>query len=240
MTKEKLLILCITYPEFSKKYYYRVCMAGITENGDLRRIYPIPIKIYQENLTIFEKYNWIEYDRLTKGNSRKESYKIDFKSIEKIESSNRDIALDLIKNKISNLENLSTLLEESKVSLGFIKPYNLKITIQIPDDRLEKKCNLSSQKTLFGGTTGDLFIPHHFKFDFLCSDSHTCKGHSIICEDIEYWKYFKKNLNNKNHFLINNEEIENDIINPLSKNPNLILMMGTHFRFKTWMVISVV
>lgn len=240
MVREKLLILSITYPEFSKKYYYRVCMAGITETGELRRIYPVPINPFLKNPKIFEKYNWIEYDRLAKGNSRKESYKISLKKIKKIKSINYNAAVNLIKTKISNLEILSELRDKNDISLGFIKPNNLKITIEIPEGRIEKKKDLTSQRTLFDGTTGDLFIPHHVKFDFLCSNSLSCTGHSIICEDIKYWEYFRQNLNNKKPYYLNNKKVENEIINPIKKNPDLIFMMGTHFQFKTWIIISVI
>lgn len=239
MVREKLLILSITYPEFSKKYYYRVCIAGITEIGELRRIYPVPIKIFLKNSKIFEKYNWIEYDRLAKSNSRKESYKISLNNIKKVETIEINEVVDLIKNKISNLETLSELRDKKDISLGFIKPKNLKITVEIPVERIEKKKDLTSQRTLFNGTTGDFFIPYHFKFYFLCSNSISCKGHNIICEDIKYWEYFRQNLNNKKPYYLDCKKVETEIINPISMNPDLIFMMGTHFQFKTWIIISV-
>lgn len=42
--KEDLLLLCMAYPEISKKYGASVCMAGATREGELRRIYPIPFE----------------------------------------------------------------------------------------------------------------------------------------------------------------------------------------------------
>ena len=239
MVREKLLILSITYPEFSKKYFYRVCIAGITETGELRRIYPVPIKFFLENSKIFEKYNWIEYDRFAKGNSRKESYKISLRNIKKVGPIKINEVVDLIKNKITNLEILSELRDNKDISLGFIKPNNLKITVEILKKRIEKKKDLTSQRTLFNGTIGDLFIPHHVKFDFLCSKSLSCNGHNIICEDIKYWDYFRENLNNKKSYYLNSKKVEIEIINPIKTNPDLIFMMGTHFQFKTWLVISV-
>ncbi|MDE1768833.1 MAG: hypothetical protein KGH67_04430 [Candidatus Micrarchaeota archaeon] len=47
--KEKLLVLAKAAPEISSKYEHLVCVAGITESGEWRRIYPIPWKIFWES-----------------------------------------------------------------------------------------------------------------------------------------------------------------------------------------------
>ena len=41
---EKVLILVKTYPSFSKRYFELVCTAGINEQGEWRRIYPIQFR----------------------------------------------------------------------------------------------------------------------------------------------------------------------------------------------------
>jgi len=46
--KERLLLLCMTYPTESRKYGSSVCMAGITDEGEFRRIYPVPIRGIQK------------------------------------------------------------------------------------------------------------------------------------------------------------------------------------------------
>ena len=41
---KKILILVKTYPSLSKKYEELVCTAGMDENGDWFRLYPIPFR----------------------------------------------------------------------------------------------------------------------------------------------------------------------------------------------------
>lgn len=73
--KKKVLILVKTYPAISTKYGETVCTAGITEEGEWIRIYPIPFRKIDFNKR-YKKYDWIELD-LTKNTKdfRPESYR---------------------------------------------------------------------------------------------------------------------------------------------------------------------
>jgi len=42
--RKKVYIVVKTYPTISKKYSEIVCTAGILENGDWIRLYPIPFR----------------------------------------------------------------------------------------------------------------------------------------------------------------------------------------------------
>ena len=57
--KKKVLITVKTYPTLSNKYDETVCTAGIDENGNWIRIYPVP---YRKLYTQYSKYQWIELD----------------------------------------------------------------------------------------------------------------------------------------------------------------------------------
>lgn len=58
--KERLLVLAKAVPEISSKYEHLVCIAGITEAGKWRRIYPIPWKIFWKSSSRnFKKKYWI-------------------------------------------------------------------------------------------------------------------------------------------------------------------------------------
>ena len=74
--KEKILILVKTYPNLSKKYKETVCVAGITDFGEWRRLYPIPFRKLPFDMR-FKKFNWIEAET-SKNNKeklkRKESF----------------------------------------------------------------------------------------------------------------------------------------------------------------------
>ena len=73
---EKILITVKTYPTLSKKYAELVCTAGVTENGEWRRLYPVRFRqLYDEQK--YSKYQWVQA-KLEKStsDSRPESYKI--------------------------------------------------------------------------------------------------------------------------------------------------------------------
>lgn len=239
MVKEKLLLLCKTYPDLGRQYYYRICMAGITERGELRRIFPIPINFYKKNINLFKNFHWIEYQRKDKGDQRKESYKIDYRSMKSIKSESSGVVLNLIEERITSLEVLNDLKDKENRSIGFIKPNIKELLIETSAERKKKKKNLDSQLTLFGGTLGDNYIPYFVRFKFSCYNSSQCSGHSIICEDINFWNFFKEK-SKENQSL---EKIQRDFDKQYSElllsDKNLIFMMGTHFLFKTWLIISI-
>ena len=131
--KEKILILVKTYPNLSKKYKETVCVAGITDFGEWRRLYPIPFRKLPFDMR-FKKFNWIEAET-SKNNKeklkRKESFNVVADSIKIIENigtgknkdwEERNKLVFPLKN--SSLEELEKLKKE-KVSLGLIKPKEL-------------------------------------------------------------------------------------------------------------------
>jgi len=73
---EKILIIVKTYPTLSQKYAELVCTAGVTENGEWRRLYPVRFRqLYDEQK--YKKYQWVEAEvEKSEADSRPESYKI--------------------------------------------------------------------------------------------------------------------------------------------------------------------
>ena len=75
--KTKVLITVMTYPHPSRGYQELVCTAGITENDEWVRLYPIDYR-YRPRSQQFRKYQWVEIDLLPRGDKndrRKESRK---------------------------------------------------------------------------------------------------------------------------------------------------------------------
>ena len=74
--KEKILITVKTYPTLSKKYAELVCTAGVNENGDWRRIFPVRFRRLLDDKK-YKKYQWIEADiEKSSADNRPESYSI--------------------------------------------------------------------------------------------------------------------------------------------------------------------
>jgi hypothetical protein len=55
---ERILILCKTYPSPSGKYSETSCVAGITEAGNLIRLFPMPFRLIADDQQ-FCKWQWI-------------------------------------------------------------------------------------------------------------------------------------------------------------------------------------
>lgn len=73
----KVLITVMTYPHPSRGYQEIVCTAGVTEEGEWIRLYPIDYR-YRPRQQQFRKYQWLSIDLLPYGHGndrRKESRK---------------------------------------------------------------------------------------------------------------------------------------------------------------------
>jgi len=64
---ERILILAKTYPSPSAQYVETSCVAGITQDGSMRRLYPVPFRMIEEGQQ-FKKWQWIDV-RIEKANT---------------------------------------------------------------------------------------------------------------------------------------------------------------------------
>jgi hypothetical protein len=73
---ERILILCKTYPSPSAKYAETSCVAGMTQDGALVRLYPVPFRLVADEQQ-FRKWQWIEA-RVERSNNdrRPESHRL--------------------------------------------------------------------------------------------------------------------------------------------------------------------
>ena len=65
MVQEKIIVLAKTYPELSSRHGPIVCVAGVNEYGEWRRLYPIPFEIWRDEKYMdikFSKWDIIEVD----------------------------------------------------------------------------------------------------------------------------------------------------------------------------------
>lgn len=56
---KRILILCKTYPSPSSKYAETSCVAGMSEEGQLIRLYPVPFRLISDEQQ-FRKWQWVE------------------------------------------------------------------------------------------------------------------------------------------------------------------------------------
>jgi len=73
---ERILILAKTYPSPSAQHVETSCVAGITEHGCMRRLYPVPFRLIKESQK-FKKWQWVKLrvEKATRDH-RPESHKV--------------------------------------------------------------------------------------------------------------------------------------------------------------------
>lgn len=182
-----------TYPTPAKKGVEVSCTAGITDDGQWIRLYPVPYRLMDYDKR-FKKYQWIDLNVTKASDPRPESYTPDIDSI-RIDGSigserkwlkRKDHVFPLLSHCLCCL--LEQRDAEGFPTLGFFKPARIeRLRIEADDPAWDSKqlANLR-QYTLFSVTpTNELEkIPFTFKYDFRC-DHGTCSGHSISCTDWE-------------------------------------------------------
>lgn len=216
---EKILITVKTYPTLSTKYAELVCTAGVTENGEWRRLYPVRFRqLYDKKK--YRKYQWVEAEiEKSISDSRPESYKIIANSLnpigdplptDKFWRARREAFFE----KVEVYEDLEVLIEKAhrnELSLAIFRPSRfLKFTTELVEREwdAEKLADLEKQKLqlhLFKDeetVARELEVVHKlpYKFSYQFED---CRGKKskLMIEDWEigalYWNCLRNNDNDE-------------------------------------------
>ncbi|MGI9559083.1 MAG: hypothetical protein ACR2NQ_05430, partial [Thermodesulfobacteriota bacterium] len=163
MPKERIFITVKTYPAISKKYDELVCTAGIRENGNWVRIYPVPFrKLGQDDR--YKKYQWVEID-LQKNTSDKRPESFSPTDIENIEVGDfidtgngwKERKKIIFQNQTAytNLEEIIGEANRNELSIVIFKPANILdfIVEEVDPEWSEEKIKIlegrAKQKALF-------------------------------------------------------------------------------------------
>ncbi len=245
INKEKIFVTVKTYPTKSNKYQELVCTAGIKENGEWVRLYPIPFRKL-EDYKQFRKYTWIEVETGRAFNDpRPDSKKINISSLEILENIGtennwaRRRQLILENTPIyTNLEEIITKAnDKNSMSLCTFKPTEI-ISIDIIKKSKTKKYS-SEEKIKFKNENLSLFddetcivdfvempeIPYKFKLTFL---DDTRKKSSLGIIDWEISQLFLKYKNEQKAIQKVKEKIETLI------KKDLYLFLGTMRTMHGW------
>jgi hypothetical protein len=249
MNRKKILITVTTYPLPSRSYDELVCTAGVMENGDWIRIYPVPLSFLidlkgtgrMRNV----KYTWIELDLKKRlDDFRPESYSplnYDFKDIVIGDRINTDG--NWYERKQYCLRNIYTnknkLLEDSKapknISLATFKPTKV-LGVECKEDDREWRDEWKELRK-----QGDLFetvkpietlipkLPFKFFYRFLDDEGNESK---LMIEDWEigalHWNCLKNADGNENTALRKvKEQYEDNFI----QHKDLYFFLGTTKRW---------
>ncbi len=198
--RKKTLITVKTYPLPSRRTIEASCTAGITEDGNWIRLFPLPFR-YLGYARQFKKYQWIEAGITKASDPRPESYKVDLDSIKLLDtlpSSNnwqlrKEIVLPLAAPSLCHLQRTR---EDTGVTLGLFKPRCINELIIEPEENpnwTEQEVSTLGQQSMFDKRVVRPLekIPFKFKYRFFCNDSK-CNGHVLSITDWEIGEAYRK------------------------------------------------
>ncbi|MBI1780512.1 MAG: hypothetical protein HYR66_03995 [Sphingobacteriales bacterium] len=245
MPLTKVLITVTTYPLPSRSYDELVCTAGVLENGQWIRIYPVPLKflkgLRKDGKIESFKYNWIELDLVKRQDDfRPESHSpLDY-SFDNVNILGKiDTKNNWQERKAFCLSNVYTnkakLLEDSKnpknVSLATFKPSKI-LSFEIEEDEREWKNEWKEIRK-----QGDLFdsdkspeiqipkLPYKFSYKFLDDEGVPS---TLMIEDWEigalYWNCLRAADGNEAVAL---EKVREKYEEEFLKEKDIYLFLGT-------------
>jgi len=191
---KRVLITARTYPTPSSKDIEVSCTAGITDQGQWIRLYPIRYR-FLDNDQRFRKYQWIEAQVTKSSDHRPESYKINPDSIQILSPPIKpDNKWQLRKNVVYSLQApslcyLQHAQPQTRASLGFFKPreiMSLEIQPESNPNWTEEDLAKLERADLFQGRPAQPLekVPYKFYYHFTC-DEAGCAGHRLSCVDWE-------------------------------------------------------
>ncbi len=246
--EENLLILTKTYPVPSQKYRETSCIAAINENGEMRRLFPIPYRLLDGERQ-FARWEWIRA-RIAKALSdhRPESYRVDVDSIQRLarlgtEQGWAERIQWIQSHVLTSFDALETRRQLTGETLGIIHPNKFYIDIRPAEhqDWTEEEKTKLIQDGLFDSPTAKSRIPlrkvpFDFYYCYFSENNSSELRHKITDWEIGalYWncqrdyekdweKYFRQKL-----------------VEEFSQKKDLMFLMGTIHRFPDkWLIVGV-
>lgn len=231
--KEEIIVLVKATPEKSKRHGHAVGVTGINKEGELRRLYPLKYR-YGEGLVDFRKNDLLEVT-ITKPEHdlRWESRKVlDYVNLEQ-PLKDREIR-ELVLPLATSVERLNI----EGASLGVVKPELLDLEVRVNSTETKDRQQYFNLMGDFLEKREKGKIPVELRCVFRCEGEEACRGHKVIVLDWE--------LNDTARNMMRSErdggKIEKKIREQFfdcMKEKDLYFIMGTHFRYGTWMVIGI-
>lgn len=198
--KKRVLIAVRTYPVPSAKSIEAFCTAGITDDSQWIRLFPVPYRLMDEEKR-FTKWQWIDVKLLKAQDGRSESYKINPDSIligdgigtEDSWRARRTILKPLLSPSMCHLQRERN--EHGAPTLGVFRPHTIKRLLIEPaaPEWTADQLAILKQDTLFQKAPAHTLekIPFDFRYEFRCADQD-CNGHTMLCTDWEMGEAWRR------------------------------------------------
>jgi len=252
--EERILVLCKTYPSPSAKYSETSCVAGITEPGNLIRLYPVPFRLVNDEQQ-FKKWQWISARiKRSPDDRRTESYRlyVDTIRLEEVIPSRNEWALRRPwLDRLPLFEDFETLelarQQPDGPTLALLKPEHV-LTLDIKpvgnpnwtQSELDKLRQLQNQGSLFEETDRDLRLlrklPYDFHFRYQCNmlSGPMQYRHKIVDWEVGALFWNLKRAHGQNWEKPFRAKIEQQL-----PSKDLMFLMGTIHRFPDqWLIVS--
>ena len=199
-TKKKVLITVRTYPAPSRRDVEVSCTAGITEDGEWTRLFPIPTRFLEDDKQ-FKKYQLIEVEVMRSSDFRPESYKINVDSIRVLKDSlTTENYWQARKNYVFPLKSPSLCelqrrqQSDGHPTLGIFKPKEVTFDIEPEESGAWTESELAklSQLSFSDQDVPRILekIPYKFRYGFRCNDAE-CNRHNLSCTDWELGQSYR-------------------------------------------------
>lgn len=252
---QRVLILCKTYPSPSSRYVETSCVAGMTAEGQLIRLFPVPFRLVEDDQQ-FRKWQWISARvRRAQDDVRSESHRIsvDTIAVDGEPLATRDHWMDrrhAIKDVpvFESHEALEAARLTSGITLGLVRPSRL-LGLDIkpvdnPEWTEEEKHKLlqeQQQGSLFDAvedqralkTLRKLPYDFHYRYECRTPDGVSARRHKLVDWEVGalYW-----NVHRRPDW---QDAMRQKFVTYFGER-DLMFLMGTIHRFPgQWLIVSV-
>lgn len=246
LESRKVFITCKTYPQPSISHRETVCTAGVSDKGELIRLYPINFR-YLPQAKQFNKYDWVEAPLKKRiEDPRPESYspqlndlvvhtapegRIDWEDRRQIVfKAPLTTSCDLLKKR------------QQEVSLGLVKPRKVvDFSVKADDQnwKPEHQALLQQVDLFFGPPKRLAKVPYKFYYNYFCENSE-CNGHQQSIIDWEVYSLFLKMRAKYNNDAIAIEKVKYKFMNLFFDGTREIyFFLGTVLEHSAWLIIGI-
>lgn len=238
--EKRALIIGRASPEPSKTHIETVCTGGITENGEVLRLYPIPLR-YLEPSSRYKMWTWAKFDvQKSPSDKRKESYKVREDSIEVLGAvTDKAEQFSFLEKAIfRDRETLDRRYHEDWTSIGIVEVELLKFYAATTTKEDWRKSKPYIQQGHLYVTRKPLEqLPFEMRLKFRCKNNPECKTHEsslIGWEYMEAFRQFKIKYGSPDAAW---DQMQNKVRSLFSDpQKRAFALLGTHFKYPVWMV----
>jgi hypothetical protein len=237
--EKRALIIGRASPEPSKKHIETVCTGAITEQGEVLRLYPIPLR-YLEKDSRYKLWTWAKFDvHKNASDKRKESYRVREGSIQVLgEVKDWSERFELVKPAIvSDRETLDGLYHKDWTSIGVIEIELLDFYKRTQKKDWDKDKPYIKQFHLYEQVKPLEQLPIEMRLQFRCKNNPNCKTHESALIGWQYMEAFRKFREKYGSGEAAFDAIRKRILALFAdQNKKALALLGTHHIYGSWMV----